>query len=463
MTSAGIVKGHKGYPIGMGIIWFILVVVAATWAQERILYQDTAFGMFRMANGILPIEHGRYGMLPLVWPAWAALKLGVPLGYCMAMLSATSIAIPAISSFLIYKINPSSRLFLLPLAMLMATGGEWYFLGIAEMNPALCYASIAVAFAFRENSTKIHIAFAVLFSCLAFFTHPGVLPFLLFLSIGAIVYQNNKSRWLLLFFLILIVVIKKYGISSSTYEQEIISNAGIFSVTQLFQTWSWGWVLGGFIPHFLFAFVILLLGLYLSLQNHKWYAILSLFIAALCILFMVIFIFPNGDSNLMMEKNFAPVILAWFLPFFIQKTALQFPIKQNILFAIILLAVGIQSHIKEGEFYHTRLIKLNQLVGFQNEEKTYLIDTALHADEWRVTWALPYETLLYTAANHNRQVRTIKPIKQNADSALLQEKNMFYGADFAYKINTDTLNSSYFHFTKNGIYHNAILVTKKEK
>lgn len=443
------------FPKSLILFWFLLGALAAYWAPERILYQDSAFGLFRLANGILPIEHGRWGMLPLVGPAWLAAKMNLSLTAVMAVLSATGVILLAISSFAIFKISQTNRLYLLPLFILIGTGAEWHFLGIAEMLPALCYASIAVAFLFSDQfHSYIKIGSGTFFAALAFFTHPGILPFLLFIPPLLWLKKEYRDAALFLVGLAMLTVLKKYLLPNSTYENEILTRAGFSAITGIFHSWSWGWVWGGFFVHFFLPMAFLILGLLIWNGKTGFWKKKLVFCAAWGILIIIVAIFPNGDSNLMMEKNFAPVVLAWFLPILLLEFNSGIPKTAFLFFLGFALLSSIWFHWQAGSFYHKRLALLDNTLQNQSAEKSFVWEGHFPAEVWRVTWALPYESLL-RSASHNYgtlQLKTIKPWHERPDSAVLAEPNLFYGADFAYKINTDTLNSVYFPFQKNSRY-----------
>ncbi|MCC7299121.1 MAG: hypothetical protein IT244_12370 [Bacteroidia bacterium] len=412
--------------------------------------------MFRLANLQLPIEHGRWGMWPLVFPAWCAAYLKLPLEWVMAVLSISSILIPLAASYIIYKIDRSNQLYLLPLFIIVSTGSEWYYLGIAEMVPALCYCSIYIASLIKaENFKSIYFSLSILLLGAAFFTHPGVLPFLVFSAIFISLYRNKWMGIGTLFFIALFAIAKKYLFHNSGYENDILGRIDIANIKGIFNSWTWHYFTGHFFSIFAIPTMAFVAGIILI---QKFYPRINLFVillAAIGAVMSIVFIFTVGDSNLMMEKNFAPVALLLFIPLLSLNSEaweMRLPV---VLFAVLVSAFGIFSHYQSGDFYSKRLKNLDSLIQQYAVEKNLVYDSTLNPEQWRVTWALPYETLLRSAARKDlhKRICTVKSINTKPDSALIYSNNLFYGAPFAYKINTDTMNLNYFKFSKNSSYH----------
>lgn len=456
MTESTTKNPNGSYPKLVWWIWGVLLVIALIWAEERILYQDTAYGMFRLANLQLPIEHGRWGMWPLVFPAWCAAYLKLPLEWVMAVLSVSSILIPLAASYIIYKIDRGNQLYLLPLFIIVATGSEWYYLGIAEMVPALCYCSIFIAALIKaENFKSVYFSLSILLLGTAFFTHPGVLPFLVFSAVFVSLYRNKWLGITTLIFIAFFALAKKFIFHNSGYENDILGRIDVANFQGIFGSWTWHYFTGHFFSMFAIPTMAFIAGIIIIQKHFPPSHFIVVSIAAFGAILSIVFIYTVGDSNLMMEKNFAPVALLLFIPLLsIQSEIWQMRLPV-VLFSVLVSGIGIFFHFYSGEFYSKRLKQLDGLIQQCAVEKNLIYDSTLNTETWRVTWALPYETLLRSAAHKelHKNICTIKPINNAPDSALIFSSNLFYGAPFAYKINTDTLNLHYFKFNKNSSYH----------
>lgn len=447
---------QSGYPIAIWGAWALLLIIAIWWRNERLLYQDSAYGLFQIANLHFPIEHNRWGTAPLIFPAFATAWFGLPLSAVMATLSATGILLPALTSWIMWRISKDTQTYLLPLFLMTLTGPEWFFQGMVDMLPALCYCCLFFTFLLKADNWKSYQLYAsVLFLFLAFNTHPGILPLVLFICFFHYAHIKNNVSLVAMFAIFLIAIAKKYFSANSSYENEVLGRASISNLQHIFDSWTWHYFLDTFLARLLIPAVLFAVGLIMLRKVNRPYSALYLPVVAGLGTFSIIVMFSNGDSHLMMEKSFAPIVLLLCIPILV--LALRSPAwhKFYLFIALLFAAIGVWQRYESYQFYHLRLARMDALLQekeVRDHEKIYYPASAFHAEEWRVTWALPYETVLRSEVNKQPST-TIKPYLNAPDTDLLHDSGMFYGADFAYKMKTDTMNQKYFHFSPGSKYH----------
>ncbi|MBS3915014.1 MAG: hypothetical protein KG003_10970 [Bacteroidetes bacterium] len=454
-----------GYPSLIWILWIVLLGFSLWMGQERCLYQDSAYALFRICDLQFPVEHGRWGMVPVLAPAWFAAWLHAPVVVITAIISAAPIALAAGISYWCWRISNDNQIYILPLLIYILTGPEWFYLSVAEMAPALCFAVLYLAYLMKSEGAKgIAVYMAILVMILAFFTHPGVLPFLFFGAVFYLIFTGNKTGWVVLLVLGIMVIGKRFLLPNTGYENEVLSRAtDMQNVFAIFESYAWKYFLQSIpgrilLPFFIFVISILFLSTTLNLKQN-----ILLFFTILACIFSVIAIFSIGDSNLMMEKNFAPIALIFVIPALFIPLSNPGAYKVYLFVVICLFGNGIRERWNSGKFYTERLQRLDALLqhtAIRGHEKLYFSDSILNPEEWRVTWALPYESAMRSESNSGKSV-TLKPFTGKPDTTVLNSRGLFYGASFAYPIKTDTLNTQYFKFTQNSQYR--LVTFEKEK
>jgi hypothetical protein len=323
------------------------------------------------------------------------------------------------------------------------------------MVPALCFAAISLAFMLRsEKISQLWFWASVLFMILAFYTHPGVVPFLMFVPVLAYSQQaKNYSFWSFAF-LFGFMLIKRFVSENSTYESGIFENLQISNFVQFYKLWSWQYLTGSFTTRYLLATAIFVIGLLLSWKESSVKPALYQLLTLVFGIWLVVTIFGTGDSIMMMEKNFAPIVLLMLTPLAsLQKSDLMHSRFVMICSFAVVIAGGVQRY-ESSQFFSHRLeqldVKLNKCSA-TGIEKAGLPKDSLAEKDWKVVWALPYESLLRSEIKLKKSITL-----RTTDSLLItkgaNEPGLFLGADFAYPIHTDTMNHEYFHLSKEGIY-----------
>lgn len=451
---------EEKYPPLLHAAWLVLAILAVLYADQRILYQDSAFTMFKLVNLELPVEHYRWGTIILLLPAWLCAAAGLPLSLVFAIFSLTSIAVPYATSRLIYKWVPDNYLYILPLFIPCSLGAEWYFMAMAEMVPALCYGLMFAALAFRlETPNSSKFALSIVMLVLAFVTHPATLLFCALSVVLLYTTGNRKHALLYAGIVTLAILLKKYALPSSAYEAEYLGRGGLQAWLEIDHNWTLGWVKGGYLKRFALPTVVFCCGLILHTKGRKIISQLPVLGAMIFLFLVVVVIYQQGDSDLMMEKNFAPLLLFAFMPFFyVNHNGWQMRLAM-VMLSLLIVALGLVARFQHSTFYSQRLKNLDELLLRHTNERTFVSDTAFAAPSWGSTWALPYETLLRSSqagAIHN-QSKTINLFKgSQLDSAKLESRGIFYGAEFAYPLTQKQLNSRYYKLSDSSQYREGL-------
>jgi hypothetical protein len=447
---------EEKYPPLLYGAWLVLSVLAVLYADQRILYQDSAFTMFKLVNLELPVEHYRWGTIILLIPSWICAAVGLPLSLVFAVFSLSSIAVPYFTSKLIYKWVPDNYLYILPLFIPCSLGAEWYFMAMAEMVPALCYGLLFAALAFRlETPYSSKFTLSIVFLVLAFVTHPASLLFCA-LSVALLYTTGNKKHALRYAGIVfLAVLLKKYALPSSAYEAEYLGRGGLQAWLDIDNNWTLEWVKGGFLKRFTLPTLVFCCGIILQSKGRKAISQLPVLGAMIFLFLLVVVIYQQGDSDLMMEKNFAPLLLFAFMPFFyLNHSGRQIRLTM-VMLSLLIVSLGLVARFQHVAFYSERLKNLDALILRHTNERAFVSDTAFESSTWGSTWALPYETILRSSqakAIHNAS-KTINNFKgTQADSAKLATKGMFYGAEFAYPLTNKQLNTRYYKLSDSGTY-----------
>jgi hypothetical protein len=454
-------KEKISLPKWIHFLWLIPIFLAAFYAVERLLYQDSAFFLFRICNLQSVLENSRYAAYIAYLPSYAAVYLGLPLICVLYILSLTPAILSWLGSICIYKLTQNTMLSLMPLLCFFCVGPEMFFLTVSEMQMALLYVCFFLSsFEFRMKPiAKKLIASAAL--VLAFNAHPGVLPALI-LAIIWIAFGKGLKTIFAPFLVLLFIALAKFLFSqNSGYETALIDNIEIIDWRSVFSAWSMHYFLAAFKSWMLFPGILLVLWMLFSLFEQKFVYTSIYVLACLFFCLLIVVIYKNGDSDPFMQKSFAPVTVAFAWPFLLDYLPIQIkktPSKKSILaipVMAVMLAFSVYLITQTAKFYQQRLNRLESLsekMAQSNLQKHFVHTNYFKPEDWHVIWAIPYETALFAALKCKQSV-TVNLYNHAFPTAQIQKsKGLFLGADFAYPIPTHNLNKKYFNFTDTSMY-----------
>jgi len=480
----------ENYPV---FRWVFLVIAIAfsIMAWERIIYADAAFTAFNVLNLLPAVEHHRYTQWLVLAPAYLGVKLGLPIQFIIVLLSLTPVFLAwIIAEFLRKSRNDISGLQLLYFpSIFLISGPDFQFLGTAEMISALIFAG---AFALDRNPLPTTI-----WLTLSYLAHPGILPALFFLLI------IKELCWKNYVVFALVVIAKQLLIPPNPYEVSILQKLNWQDGLAFFNSWGFNYFIsslfGGWATPYLLIFLLILI--FSDLKNRLFLGIgvlISLFLA---------FIYREGESDMMMQKSFAPILpILWFLA---TKNSARNQLKPNpnsavntILQPIYKLKTASKIHyhsirstilifcclwgsfyvFRSYQFHHSRLKLLDlQLTTLSHPPKKAVGPEYFHPDQFKINWAIPYESLMRSAylasslsnssifdsskLDSSSSSNSPRPTKNTSNSVkktinintfcIVNDSNeaikkplgidQFLGAPFAYPIQVKDLNPTYFN------------------
>ena len=437
-------------------IFVALTIAFSLMAWERILYADSAFTAFNILNLFPAVEHHRYTQWLVLSPAYLGVKLGLPVNFIILILSITPVALAWICSECICRNHEGItglQLLYFP-AIFLVSGPDFQFLGTGEMISALIFAGL---YALEPK----HIRYTIWLT-LSYLAHPVILPALFFVLIV------QKNHWKNYLFFALVIIVKQAIIPPNPYEVSILQKINFQECWAFFQSWGFHYfvssLFGGWAtPYLILGLLILLFG---DLKNR-----LLLGIGILISLFLA-FIYREGESDMMMQKSFAPMLpILWFL---VTRNSINWSVIQNIrlkigsnrtfqlnpdsmlrMILIFCFFWGSTFIWRSYLFHHTRLQLLDaQLTQNSHPPKKAVSSEYFHPDQFKINWAIPYESIIRSAywskKTTNLGAKTIKIntfcIVNDSNEAIKKPLgiNQFLGAPFAYPIGVENLNPEYF-------------------
>lgn len=418
--------------------WFLILGLTSIFCWERVLYQDSAYALFKVLNLQNTIEHGRYIVPFVLWLGYIFSALSLPISWVVWGISVGNIIWGLILTLYFHKKSNNRVWTWGPALILLGTGPDFFFLGISEMIPALF---LLLLFAYQiNNSYKLSWITLIL----AFFAHPGILPAVICLfAILALGRWNDKLIWINGFIFATIVGLKVVVFKNSEYEQGMINQVNPAEISSFMQSWGLEYFVSSFkswlLPFLFFG------GLIFITEQTSLKKIASFVVVLLSSLFIV-FVYRQGDSYLMMQKSFAPMLLMGITTYLIlQQNEYQFKWVQVGMFLICLQ--GGLLRINEGEFYRNRIKALDKRIEHAGPGKFIICKESFPPEKYRVNWAIPYESIIRSSWKNGANKISTYTFTDSANQIALQKSlpaGSFKGAEFAYPILQQQLRSRYF-------------------
>lgn len=448
------------------LVLFGIAVILLGWqnAITRILFQDSSFLFFRITNEEQMVaDHYRYGALPFQFPGWLAIKIGASLEIVAYILTLSYIVIPLAVGFYIMKKSNMSAVPMTILTLFILTGPHLFYLGMLEIIPGFTY-SLLFYYLISEKEKKINFFVQVLLGSTllagAISSHPSLVFLLGFLIVYQAIEEFNKIIYKKLIWLIPLSIVfwlKTKLIAGNAYEENFIRNIRFDALSEIGSYWSWGYfkheLTGIYLPLSIISIVTLVYYL-VSRLYVKGILYLIGIVATAIILLMA---YKDGDGEALMEKSFSLLIPMAFIPF-----AEDFLFKNNIttlakhIFLIWAFVYCLTKTIKIGNDHRLSYQKMEQLMQ-RNDLKIHskiLIPVKMtQTPQWFANWALPYESLCYTAIKNNNNAQTLKQYSLLPDSIILNNSTLFIGPEFVPIINISTLNKKYYLLSNTKKYY----------
>jgi len=444
------------------LIFLGLLILSGCFFIERMLYADTAYYLFQMVNNEkLFIEHHRYSMILLQLLPVMAMKLHLTLKTVILVYSC-SIIIVYYSIFCIavfWLRNYSAGLIM---AFILILGvRENFYLPITETHICLVISTLLFAWvSFSDRFAKKNIInltrylIAAVIICAGLLSHPVAIFAILFLVVYSITdkqeYKDSKG-YILTGMVIILYLLKNFLLRFDSYEEGIISQVHQIKsmLPDLFNLYSAIWFFNHFTSLYLLPSIMLLIVIiYLTINKEclKTLVITFFIVSYLLISFIA---FRQGDSDIMMEKNFMPVNYFVLVPFVndvIIKSNLRSILKTGaLLFLIVLCFTGI---VRAGSKYRNRISYIEKIldISAKYEGKKFIITREnIDINDIMIPWAFSVETLIFSSVDSPDSARTIYVAKKNELAGTdIKDKKLFLLVNFWLTYRSDHLNPHYF-------------------
>ncbi len=418
--------------------WFLILGLTSIFCWERVLYQDSAYALFKVLNLQNTIEHGRYIVPFVLWIGYIFSALSLPISWVVWGISVGNVIWGFLLTLYFCK-KAKNRVWTWgPALILLGTGPDFFFLGISEMIPALY---LLLLFAYQiDNSYRLSWITLIL----AFFAHPGILPAVICLfAILALSKWKAKLFWINGIIFASIVVLKVAIFKNSEYEQGMINQVNPNEISSFLQSWGLEYFISSLkswlLPFLFFG------GLIFITEQTSLKKIASFVVVLLSSLFIV-FVYRQGDSYLMMQKSFAPMLLMGLTTYLIlQQNEYQFKWVQVGMF-LICIQGGIL-RINEGEFYRNRIKALDKKIEQDGPGKFITCKESFPPEKYRVNWAIPYESIIRSSWKNGANKISTYTFTDSASQIALQKSlptGSFKGAEFAYPLMQKQMRARYF-------------------
>lgn len=410
---------RTGY-VYLGHLTFLtMLVFSLVWMFPRVCYMDSAYQVFDLINsGHFTINDGRRSMvvselLPLLF-----LKLHLPLSWIIAAYS-VSFALMAYLCYVVVQHLLKDRRTALSMVIPFLCMNHTFLHGISEtfqlmFAAALLYALLAYR---RRSSSKVaavcHAAALLVVAAFCAFIHPVAIFFLAFVWLYVWVDEGFRFRWETVFALAAFVLVEALKLLLPA--QGGRDATFLLPLPELLSKLPDFWHFGSlrFLRDHIFS--LYYMPIILFVWTSVWYirrkmVWKSVFYIGfnLGFLFIVLWIYFEGDGPIGMERSFLPMALFTALPFVREVMPEWKPFGHRIACLLLMLLLAL-TFIRMGngaERASERLQKMDDLlVEARQEGVCKLCVSREDAASFGVgySWSTGIESILYSTARHGRE------------------------------------------------------------
>lgn len=396
-----------GHLLFLGL--FILSIVH--W-KERVIHVDSAYQIFKwVQESGLEVEAHRYSAIVPQIMVKLARALDIGLSGLLVIASVAHVLVPwGIYALAAHAWRSPWVAAASALAAVLCTRLAFYGI-VLEANYLLSYPFLLAAalqgpMLRRRDRSGLIIAVLTLFVVLL--VHPmGIVLALYVLAFFFAVEPRVRGPVVVLLLLTIVwAVLGRLILPPTGYESELYANAwnGLLGNAPLSDMASVDFLLGHSwqdTTHYLATWILFLAALALLAVQRAWTALALLFFSVPAFLALNVVTFQEGESAVMMEKNFLPLATLIALPLFWAASRLR--VQGQLMILGVFLAVafiqfrGISFASRPAiQRYHV----LEELVGEARgaEKRKVAVPIAvLDQNGPGVTWALPFESLLLSS------------------------------------------------------------------
>lgn len=405
-------------------VFAALLLLAWTFAYERMLYMDSAYYLFKfIQDGNLIYDEGqRYtGILARILP-WIALGNGASLSVVLVSYSLNFILLYYVIWFIATRFTTPDRLHLaLAVPLLLLVGlREGFYHPVAEPQIGMVFCGLLFTWMvgaperFPKLSRIGWLVISLVIVALCFFCHPVTVFVAVFIIAFSQEVKGKLLHWetgALLAVTVSLYLLKMAMTPADSYEGDQFAQlktafstlggiADVYSFRFFIRT--------AFLLHLPGLAVLVWLTVHYSRQRN-WNRLGVLLGSTLTFLVVTIVVYHRGDSDIMMEKNFMPLSAFPLLALLYEMRSM--PQRRLIMTGLAVLLgwclVGVA--FRSGS-YTNRLNTLTEMLQDckeQNVNKAVIITEGRIGERLMVPWALSVETLMLSSLNSPNNSRTL--------------------------------------------------------
>jgi len=406
---------NKDLFLGHGT-FFILFIFSIIFANERVLFMDSAYQLFEMIRTSEFHQNvNRYSMYLAELLPLFAIHLKLPLNV-VVLLYSLSFTLMAYGFWLLTTYVLKNKYVGIIMLFIMIGIRQTFFHTISETFQLMFFGAFLYAWLTSRFAEKKEIAWKILYyfvallmMALCVFIHPAALFFLLFIAGVYILNKNYTIKQKIVISLLTtgILILKYFTIEPGSHDTDY--NMGVQDFfghcLNLHQLVSTKWFLNHLIDFYWAPCLLLILASIRYVRKKQWMNF-SFFVGYF-FFFMIItlVVYHKGDSTLGWERSFLPLMFFCGLPF-MRDVFPNMSVKLNKIFFIVLTCLIIGGYIKIAiaSAPHTeRLKKIDEIVAFANKEnqKKLVMDKKVASTIIpRYNWATGFESMMYSAMIH---------------------------------------------------------------
>lgn len=403
------------------ILFIILLIAAAVFSFERILFLDASYILFRIINlDELQIQVHRYGsFITQVVPMYAA-RLGLPLNWIVILYSSSfNLFYLIVVALLLYKFKNLPLAILMSFYYLLFVSDTWFWTnnevhqGIAWMFLFFGTVNYLVR---KESHPAIRIVAFIILCFLSIFTHPLVIFPALFLWLFFLLQKEyislSKLELITHGTILLTICITKFYLSASgdSYDSDKLhatTHISIKKVIGVFSSPMLKMLIRETIRNYWLVPIIFITGLYFGIKQIRLKPVLLttgfclLYIIALGITFDDFTAFYTESELMPLSIIAATPFVYYFLPGINTKKATLILI---IIFSVRLVYISLAAE----KFIDRRVWIENTLLEMRNNNQTKAViyEDPLIREKLLLNWGSPTESILASALSGDNPQRT---------------------------------------------------------
>lgn len=453
------------------LCFLVLLLLAAKYANVRVLLTDSAYQLFYDINhpGML-INDSRYSMVLTQILPWIAIHLHFPLKLVVISYSVSFVLVGYACWLLTAYVMKQRQAATLMLFVLLAIGGTFLHC-ISEsfqlmFYVPMLYAWMCVGDKWKTESGKWKVFYCIVLAllvALAFFIYPMAVFYILF-AVGFRLLKEGKPRIdipaIATAALLLAFIVLYWLIGASDHDSEFVRSWSDIrhSLLHFRSLGSFGVFRDLFLSLYLVPTLMLLLTLVGYFRSRQWWKFLFVGGYAVAFLVAACIIYQEGDSLISRERYFIPFFFIVGLPFLVDELP-RFSRWQERLFFwlfVALLCLSFGRIVKYVHIYEPRLEAIAEVSKMAEKEGVHkIIVTRSTAEKVfpEDIWGLALESMLFTAQQGPEHTVTIYKEEDDfdrSDADLYRNPEVYVSVNWWKRWEVPELNPYYFQLPAQG-------------